>query len=174
MTDPVLGAAVLAHLDSQLASTRALLDIVLRQGAAVRRRDGVVVLACIDEISIEMAARSRLDEERSQLLGRAAGLMGVSPGDVTLGRLNSVLDPATAATATDRSAELRGLLDELSQQHRTNRALMRQELQFIDHLTRMAAGEPEGAYGRDGEGAARTAANVSHGGPRLQLLDMQA
>ena len=41
----LLGADVLAHLDAQLESARRLLDIVLRQGAAIRRQDVDEVLA---------------------------------------------------------------------------------------------------------------------------------
>ena len=51
--------------------------------------------------------------------------------------------PLEAATARERSAELRGLLEEIAREHGINRALMRQELAFLDHLMRLVGGEPE-------------------------------
>ena len=50
--------------------------------------------------------------------------------------------PAEAELARARSAELRGLLAEIAREHGVNRALMRQELAFLDHLTRLIGAEP--------------------------------
>ena len=52
--------------------------------------------------------------------------------------------PGDAQAACERSAELRGLLAEIAREHGINRALMRQELAFLSHLTRLVGGEPEG------------------------------
>ena len=43
-----------------------------------------------------------------------------------------------AALAQERSAELRGLLDVVAREHHVNRALMTQELAFLDHLLRLS------------------------------------
>ena len=40
--------------------------------------------------------------------------------------------------ARERSSELRGLLEETKREHHVNRALMSQELAFLDHLLRLA------------------------------------
>ena len=50
--------------------------------------------------------------------------------------------PAEATAALERSAELRGLLAEVVREHAINRVLMRQELAFLDHLTRELGAEP--------------------------------
>jgi hypothetical protein len=50
----------------------------------------------------------------------------------------------------ERSAELRGLLSEIAREHGINRALMRQELTFLSHLTRLIGQEPEAGYSRPG------------------------
>ena len=50
------------------------------------------------------------------------------------------------AGAHARSAELRGLLAELTREHACNQALMRQELSFLDHLLRLRRRAPTPAY----------------------------
>ncbi len=161
-----LGTAVLGHLAEQLASGRKLLDAVLRQGAATRRQDVEGVLACLTEIQGEMDRRGRLETDRAQLLTRAAGLLGRQPHEVTLDSLVTLMAPGEAALARERSAELRGLLAEIQREHLVNRALMRQELAFLDHLVRLMGSESEAGYNPAGPTPPSTS------GPRA--LDLQA
>jgi hypothetical protein len=82
------------------------------------------------------------------------------------------MSPADAQGARERSAELRGLLAEVAREHAINRALMRQELAFLDHLTRMiGASDDSGAYRPPSEPATAAPAHV---GPRIRTLDLQA
>jgi hypothetical protein len=146
-----IGADVLAHLDEQLASARRLLDAVLRQGAATRRQDVDAVLSCLTEIQGEMERRGRLEQDRTTLLVRAAGELGMAAHLVTLDALASLMAPAQGETARQHSAELRGLLAEIQREHTINRALMRQELAFLEHLTRLlGADDDAGSYGPGG------------------------
>ena len=144
--DAALLAAVGRHLDVQLESGRRLLDLVLRQGAAIRERDVEAVLARLADIKAEMAARELLEQERAGLLQRAGMSLGIPATEVTLERLCALVSPGAATAARDRSAELRGLLAEIAREHGINRALMRQELAFLDHLIRVT-GEPAEAGG---------------------------
>jgi len=132
----MLGADVLRHLDAQITSARRLLEAVLRQGAAIRSRDVDGVLVRLAEMQAEMERRSGLERERARLLLQAGGALGIPAHTVTLDALVVLLDPAEAAAAQTRSAELRGLLAEVQREHTVNRALMRQELAFLSHLTR--------------------------------------
>jgi hypothetical protein len=66
----------------------------------------------------------------------------------------------------ERSAELRGLLAEIAREHGINRALMRQELNFLSHLTRVLGQEPEAGYRPPGGGGAAP--------PSHRALDLQA
>jgi hypothetical protein len=143
-----IAADVLAHLDAQIASARRLLAQILRQSGAIRRRDVDGVLATMTDIQGEMASRGRLDSERTELLWRAGGMLGIPAEAVTLSELTGLMEESDADEARVRSAELRGLLSEVEREHSINRALMRQELSFLEHLTRMLGGQPEaGAYG---------------------------
>jgi hypothetical protein len=167
-----LGTAVLGHLADQLGSARTLLDAVLRQGAATRRQDVEDVLGCLAEIQGEMERRGRLEAERAQLLVRAAALLGRQPHEVTLDALTSLMEPADGQLARERSAELRGLLDEVQREHVVNRALMRQELAFLDHLVRLVGAEDEPGYRPPGEvsgGGHRPSTSSAH-----RVLDLQA
>jgi flagellar FlgN protein len=164
-----LGTAVLGHLAEQLASNRRLLDAVLRQGAATRRQDAEGVLACITEIQGEMDRRGRLETERAQLLVRAAGMLGHQPHEVTLEGLVSLMEPADAQLARERSAELRGLIAEIQREHVLNRALMRQELAFLDHLVRLVGAEEEPGYRPPGGNGPAAVAPSTH-----RVLDLQA
>ena len=164
-----IGTAVLGHLAEQLDSSRRLLDAVLRQGAATRRQDVEGVLACLTEIQGEMDRRGRLETERAQLLTRAAGMLGRQPHDVTLDGLTSLMEPAEAGLARERSAELRGLLSEIQREHVVNRALMRQELAFLDHLVRLVGAEEEPGYRPPAQGARAAAIGSTH-----RVLDLKA
>jgi len=135
--DMTLGPAVIGHLDAQLVSARRLLDLVLRQGQAIRRKDVEAVLHRVAEIQGEMERRGALERDRARLLEQAGVALGIPGHAVTLQALTSLMGPADGTHAWERSAELRGLLAEIAREHGTNRALMRQELAFLDHLTRL-------------------------------------
>jgi len=163
----VLEAELLAHLDVQLASARKLLGLVLSQGAAIRERDVDGVLNRLADIQAEMARRGSLEQDRAALLQRAGAALGVPAVQVTLDRLCVLVTPGAAQAARGRSAELRGLLAEIAREHGINRALMRQELAFLSHLTRLVGRDAEPGY-RPGAAAATAPA----GGHRV--LDLQA
>jgi flagellar FlgN protein len=131
------GGVVLRHLDAQVESARRLLDCVLRQGAAIRARDVERVLACLAELQAEMDRRGALERDRAQILQHAAGSLGCPGHAVTLDALTSLTSRHEGLAAKGRSAELRGLLAEVQREHTVNRALMRQELAFLSHLTHM-------------------------------------
>jgi hypothetical protein len=137
---------VLVHLEAQIDSARRLLGSILGQGTAIRERDVDTVLARLADIKTEMDLRGRLEGERTDLLVRAGAQLGVPAPAVTLEAMTGLMSPNVAAHARERSAELRGLLDEVSREHGINRALMRQELSFLDHLVRMLAREPDTGY----------------------------
>jgi FlgN protein len=143
--DPML-IAVERHLDLQVESARRLLDLVLRQGAAIRERDPEAVLARLAEIKTEMASREGLERERAALIDQVAVRLGIAPAQVTLAALSSLQAEGDPGEVERRSAELRGLLAEIAREHGINRALMRQELTFLDHLIRVvgAAGDEDG------------------------------
>jgi hypothetical protein len=144
--DPQLAGAVVRHLDTQLASARRLLELVLSQGQAIRERDVEAVLLRLSEIKTEMALREQLEQERTLVIARAGAALGVAPAGVTLDALLSLMPSADAALASEHSAELRGLLGEIAREHGINRALMRQELAFLDHLVRLIGSEPATGY----------------------------
>jgi hypothetical protein len=172
--DP-LASDVLAHLDAQIASVQRLLEIVLEQGAAIRARDVHTVVRYAGLLHGELARRSQIEETRSQLLERAGAQLGIPAHAVTLTRLSVLLRPAHAQLAAERSARLRGLLEELRREHACNRALMHIELSFLDHLMRSLALDA-GVDGYDPRGL--TTAGASAGGRApihaLRVLDLQA
>ncbi len=177
MTTVSLSIAVLGHLADQLGSARTLLDAVLRQGAATRRQDVDGVLGCLTEIQGEMERRGRLETERAQLLIRAAEVLARQPHEVTLEALASLMGPADGQLARERSAELRGLLDEIQREHVVNRALMRQELAFLDHLVRLVGAEDEPGYrppGAAGAGAGGRGLSPAPSYATHRVLDLQA
>jgi hypothetical protein len=164
----MLEAELLAHLDAQINSARRLLQLVLAQGAAIRERDTEAVLARLADIQSEMGRRGSLEVERTGLLQRAGQALGVPATTVTLERLCALVSPGAARLAMERSAELRGLLSEIAREHGINRALMRQELTFLSHLTRLLGGDPEPGYRPPG-------ASGAGGAPPIhRALDLQA
>jgi hypothetical protein len=167
-----ISADVLAHLDAQLGSARRLLAQILRQSVAIRERDVDAVLTTMTDIQSEMASRGRLETERTELLWRAGGALGVPAEAVTLSELTGLMEPHDAEEARARSAELRGLLSEIEREHSINRALMRQELSFLEHLTRMLGGASESVgYRPPGAPAANPA---QQNRTALHVLDLEA
>jgi len=169
-----LAQPVLEHLDAQIQSARRLLDVVLRQGAAIRRQDVEAVVAAMSELQTEMDQRGRLEVQRTALLNQAGVRLGVAAPAVTLTALTSLMHPGDGALAHERSAELRGLLAEVQREHTVNRALMRQELAFLDHLTRQLSGTPDLGY-RPPSGEAGASLRVPGSEIRPQrVLDLEA
>ena len=157
-TDSVLGQDVIAHVGAQIVSARRLLASVLAQGAAIRARDVEGVLHRLTEMKTEMARRAGLERQRGDLLERAGRMLGVPAAGVTLEAMTSLMSPADAESARGLSSELKGLLAEIAREHGINRALMRQELAFLDHLVRLIGQQPEAGYAP--HGGTETAAPV--------------
>ncbi len=151
---------VLAHLDEQIASARRLLGTILSQGTAIRDRDVETVLTRLGDIKVEMELRSHLERERTDLLVRSGNQLGVPAAAVTLEAMTSLMTPAAADKARARSSELRGLLDEVAREHGINRALMRQELAFVDHLVRTLGQQPDAGYRPSGPAGRPTSHHV--------------
>jgi len=164
-----LEAELLVHLDAQIASAQRLLGYVLQQGKSIRARDVDAVLARLTDIQTEMGRRGSLEQDRAGLLQRAGAALGVQAAAVTLERLCALVSPPAAQAARDRSAELRGLLAEIAREHGINRALMRQELAFLAHLTRLIGNEPEAGYGHPQNGNGQPSAPSLH-----RVLDLKA
>ena len=165
----VLEVELLAHLAAQIVSAKHLLALILEQGAAIRARDVDGVLTRLGDVQTEMGRRGRLEQERTALLQRAGVALGINPTAVTLERLCTLVTPEAAHHASARSAELRGLLAEIAREHGINRALMRQELAFLSHLTRLVGGEPEPTYRPAAAGRAPARGATSTGYPLLNL-----
>lgn len=166
--DGALTADVLTHLEVQLQSVRGLLQVVLEQGAAIRERNVPAVVTLTSAIQGELQRRRAIEEERTRLLQRAGARLGVGAGAVTLSALSDLMDPQSAALAQARSAELRGLLEVVQREHHVNRALMSQELAFLDHLLRLA-GAGDSGYGVAGE---RQTSRPTAAGPH-RVLDVE-
>lgn len=168
--DAVLSADVLTHLEVQLAAARGLLQVVLDQGAAIRAREVPAVVQLTGVLQAELDKRATLESERMRLLERAGSRLGIAAGAVTLALLTDLMDPAAAALAHSRSAELRGLLEVLQREHHVNRALMSQELAFLDHLLRLA-GAGDSAYDASGDRA--TTRTATPQGQARRMLDVE-
>jgi hypothetical protein len=165
-----LEAELLVHLDDQINSARQLLKLVLAQGSAIRERDTDAVLARLADIQTEMVRRGKLEQDRTGLLQAAGVALGLPATAVTLERLCSLITPNAAESAMQRSAELRGLLSEIAREHGINRALMRQELTFLSHLTRLIGQEPEPGYSAPNAGRQ----NANPASSIYRALDLQA
>lgn len=168
--DPLLTNDVLAHLDAQIASAARLLEVVLAQGAAIRERDVEATVRQITGFQAEMERRSRVEEDRARLLQRAAATLGLAPGEITLTRIATLMPPREAQLAAQRSAELQGLLAEISREHAINQALMRQELAFLDHLLNLIEPLPTLGYQAGGTRSRMPAAPL----PGHHTLDLHA
>jgi hypothetical protein len=169
-SDAVLTGDVLAHLEAQLASARRLLQIVLEQSVAIRNREVHGVVTLTGMLQAELQRRGLIEHERSRLLERAGVRLGVAPGAVTITLLLGVMDPTAAEGASARSAELRGLLDEVQREHHCNRALMNQELAFLDHLLRLTDADRHVGYDSAGDHSRASGARLAS---RHRVLDLE-
>ena len=174
--DPRLVGDILAHLEAQLQSTTRLLQATLAQGVAIRAQDVDGVVRQLSAFQAELERRARLEEDRAHLLARAGALLNATPQAVTLSQLTALMTPDDAALATARSAELQGLLAELTREHACNQALMRQELSFLDHLLRLVDPSAPGDAGGYTSGGIRPVAGAQSGArpTHLRALDLQA
>jgi hypothetical protein len=168
-SDALLTTEVLAHLEAQLVAARRLLQVVLEQGAAIRNRDVRAVVQLTGVLQAELQRRQLLEAQRLHLLQRAGTRLGVPGGSVTLALLETLMDPESALAAGARSAELRGLLETVQREHHVNRALMGQELAFLDHLLKLAGIGGDESYNAGGDRLASTM--TQHTGHRVFDLE---
>ncbi len=151
MFDAALTNEVIAHLEAQLVSARRLLQIVLEQGAAIRARDVQQVVALTGMLQAELQRRALIERDRARLLDRAGAQLGVTATAVSMSLLDAVMDPGLAPLAHARSAELRGILEQVQREHHVNRVLMNQELAFLDHLLRLTDADRHLGYDAAGD-----------------------
>ena len=168
--DTVLTSDVIAHLEAQLVSARRMLQIVLDQGVAIRQRDVQNVVSLTGLLQVELQRRAMIERDRSRLLERAGARLGVAPGAVSINLLDAIMEPPRAQEAHARSAELRGLLDEVQREHHVNRALMNQELAFLDHLLRLTDADRHLGYDAGGDHNRMTAPRLAS---RHRTLDLE-
>ncbi len=168
--DEQLADEFLVHLDEQLVAARRLLQVVLEQGVAIRRRDVRAVVELTAALQAELQRRAQLEAERAALLQRAASRLGVAADSVTMTLLESLMDDGTAERARALGSELRGLLEVVQREHYCNRALMSQELAFLDHLLQLTGMGGETRYGAGGDRLATSAAKAT--GHRMLDLEV--
>jgi hypothetical protein len=137
---------VLGLLRRQIESGRRLLGTMLAQNEAIRRQDVDRVLTLLADIQRELAERSRLEQERDEILAAAAMSLGRPAADLVLEDVLTLAPAAEVDPARLASAELKGLLVEIGRVHDCNRVLIRQELSFLDHLMRVMSGTPQAGY----------------------------
>src|ERR1700759_1531315 len=162
-SDAALTTEVIAHLEAQLVAARRLLQVVLEQGVAIRNRDVRAVVQLTGVLQAELQRRQLLETERLALLQRAGAKLGGPGASVTLALLGTLMDSESAQVAGARSAELRGLLETVQREHHVNRALMAQELAFLDHLLKLAGVAGHESYDAGGDMLSSTPAqNTGH------------
>jgi len=164
---PLRPGELLAHLESQVESSRRLLQALISQTEAIRDHKVEDVLLRLRDIQVEVAGRARIELDREALLERAGHALGLAPDVVDLNAMLPLLPLEERAPALALSAELKGLVKEIERVHAHNRILIRQELAFVDHLLRAMSGTPQGGY--TPQGAAGTPAPV-----QLATLDFRA
>ncbi len=146
-----LGTVLLQHMEQQLISVRALLELTLKQGAAIKAREVDTVVRRLSDINVEVSRRDQIEAQRAALLEHAGAHLGKPASEVTLTDMAPLMAPQEFAVAQQRSGELRGMLAEVQRETQLNRALMRQELSFLDHLLRLAGHPSEPGYRPSGE-----------------------
>lgn len=166
-----LAEEVLAHLHAQISSVEQLLEIVVAQGSAIRSRDVHEVVRLAGILHGEMSRREQIERDRSALLQRAGARLGIEASRVTVTQLAALMEPGTGRAVRERSARLQGLLDELRSVHDCNRAVMRVELAFLDHLMQSLALD-HSTHSYDPRATGESARGASHGA--LHVLDLQA
>jgi flagellar biosynthesis/type III secretory pathway chaperone len=168
--DAALTGEILEHLEAQMRSAQRLLQIVLEQGVAIREREVHAVVQLTGVLQAELHRRERLDSQRADLLERAGARLGIAPSAVTLTLMTRLMDPRVAEFASARSAQLRGLLAEVQREHYVNRALMAQELAFLDHLLKLAEQDRTTCYDAAGESGG---ANPTLAVDQRRVLDLE-
>ena len=143
-------SSLIDHLRTQVESAQRLLHVLLAQRECIRKQDAEGVLARLTDVQSELAVRERIERERADLLRFAGNRIGVSPEALHLEDLLADIPANEAGEARSLSAELKGLLSEISQVHQQNKILIRQELSFLEHLIRAVSGTPQGSYSMGG------------------------
>ncbi len=168
--DDLLTGDVLAHLEVQLVSARRLLQIILKQGEAIRERNVQSVVALTGMLQAEMQRRTLLEDERSRLLDRAGARLGIAPGAVTLTLLTRSMPEPPPRTHSSAAGSCAGCSPSCSASTRSTGRSCSQELAFLDHLLRLADGRVDAGYDSVGE---RPTATMSLGANR-RMFDLQA
>jgi hypothetical protein len=141
---------LIAHLEAQVASAERLLATVNAQTEAIKTQDVPTLLARLGDVQSELSLRKALELERDQLINAAAVRRQAPVDTIDLEAMLDGLPPDICARARVLSTQLRSGLARVQQIHVSNRALIRQELTFVDHLLRVLSGVPQAGYSPGG------------------------
>jgi flagellar biosynthesis/type III secretory pathway chaperone len=141
---------LLTHLDAQVASAERLLATVNAQTEAIKTQDVQLLLTRLGDVQAELSVRKQLELERDRLIDATAVRLQVPAESVDLEAMLAGAPAEVAERARALSAQLRALLSRVQQVHGSNRALIRQELTFVDHLLRVLSGTPQAGYSPGG------------------------
>lgn len=167
----LFGRELLIHLDEQQRSFERLQIALELQAQAIRERDVDGVLRQSGLIEVEGTFRGTVEARRQALLHRGAGLLGVDPATVTLTDLCQLVEGPEAREAQERSDRLVELLEDVRRLHDVNRALLRQEIVFLEHLLSLSGRSFPSTYSAP-RGARRRSSETAEAS--LRALDLQA
>jgi len=167
----LFGRELLIHLDEQHRSFERLHVALELQAQAIHDRDVDAVLRQSGLIEVEATFRGTVEARRQALLHRGAGLLGVDPRQVTLTDLCQLVEGDEAEEARGRSDRLIDLLEEVRRLHDVNRALLRQEIIFLEHLLSLSGRGGTNTYAAPRGARRRAAAEAT---AATHALDLQA
>ncbi|MCK9247737.1 MAG: flagellar protein FlgN [Solirubrobacteraceae bacterium] len=173
-TDTMLGRDLLAHLDEQQRSLDRLHSALTAQAAAIRERDVTAALHHSGLIEVEATFRTSIEARRTALLRLGATTLGIPVHEVTLTHLCTLTAPDQADEARTRSDRLTATLEEIHRMHEVNRAMLRQELTFLEHLLSLGGLPTAATYQAPGTRARPAATSAVPGSPSPRALDLQA
>jgi hypothetical protein len=141
---------LILHLEAQTASAERLLATVVAQTEAIKTQDVPTLIARLGDVQTELGIRRQLELDRERLMHEAAVRNGVPLHAIDFEALISGAPADVAGQARTLSTHLRTVLARVARIHANNRALIRQELTFVDHLIRLVSGIPQAGYSADG------------------------
>lgn len=142
-------------LARQVENLKTLEEVLGRQRTCLVQRDVPGIVASIQEQEEHLRRIQRIEESRHRLMRDLAGMLGLSPGRVTLRELSESLDPDVGGELRATAEAARATLDKIGRVNRENRRLIERSLEFIHQTLGALQGRVPPARTYESTGALR-------------------
>jgi len=154
-----------ALLARQVENLKTLESLIRQQQDALVKRDVGAILESVAAEEECLRCVQQMERDRSRLMARISGVLGLGDGGITLRQLTENLDPTVGEELRSTGETIREALENIGRVNRENQMLIQHSLEFVHEMLGVLTQDGSGKQIYECSGTLRT------GSPGHALVD---